>query len=41
MNKFHLINPLGNKQDSMQVKKTEEFVRSTNKVMYYNDIKVY
>ncbi len=39
MNKFHLINPIG-KESVDQIKKMEEFVRSSNKVLFFTDINV-
>jgi len=40
MNKFHLINPLNAQYDTTLLKKIEEFVRSSNKVLFFSDIKV-
>lgn len=46
MNKFHLINPNGSGTDgkvadSTTIKKIEDFVRATNKVLIFKDIKSY
>lgn len=37
LSKFHLINPIG-KDDPQLLNTIEEFVRASNKVLYYNDI---
>jgi hypothetical protein len=40
MNKFHLVTPFNAHYDPNNLKKIEEFVRTTNKVLYFTDLKV-
>lgn len=40
MNKFHLVNTESSLYDTTYLKKVEEFVRTTNKILFFTDIKV-